>query len=112
MTAREVVDRFGAAWAQHDLETALSMLTDDCLFDATGPSPDGTRFVGRDEIRVAWKPIFDDASSTFDVEQTIDLGDHVVGLWRYSWTDGHVRGVDVFRVRNGLIAEKRSYVKG
>jgi len=25
---------------------------------------------------------------------------------------GHVRGVDVFRIRAGKIAEKRSYVKG
>jgi len=34
----------------------------------------------------------------------------------YSWvkdgTRGHVRGVDVFRVRAGLVAEKLSYVKG
>jgi ketosteroid isomerase-like protein len=112
VNASVIVDRFGAAWAQHDLETALSMLTDDCVFDATGPSPDGTRFVGRDEIRAAWKPIFDDLSSSFAVEQTIDLGDYVVGLWRYSWSDGHIRGVDIFRVRDGLIAEKLSYVKG
>jgi hypothetical protein len=32
--------------------------------------------------------------------------------WRYAWGDGHVRGVDVFRVRGGLVAEKLSYVKG
>jgi hypothetical protein len=37
--------------------------------------------------------------------------------WRYSWVDaageeGHVRGVDIFQVKNGLITEKLSYVKG
>jgi hypothetical protein len=37
--------------------------------------------------------------------------------WTYSWVDpsgtpGHIRGVDVYRVRDGLIAEKLSYVKG
>ncbi len=26
--------------------------------------------------------------------------------------EGHVRGVDVFRVRDGKVAEKLSYVKG
>jgi hypothetical protein len=36
----------------------------------------------------------------------------VVQLWRYSWADGHVRGVDVIRVRDGKVAEKLSYVKG
>lgn len=112
MNPRQVVDKFGAAWAAHDLDLVLSMLTDDCVFDATGPAPDGTRCVGRDAIRDAWKPIFDDATSTFEVELTIDAGDHVIGLWRYSWTDGHVRGVDVFHVRDGLVAEKLSYVKG
>jgi ketosteroid isomerase-like protein len=112
MHARAVVDTFAAAWAGHDLDTALSMLTDDCVFDATGPPPDGTRCVGRDAIRALWRPIFDDVTSTFEVEATIDAGDHVVGLWRYSWADGHIRGVDVFHVRDGLIAEKLSYVKG
>ena len=38
-------------------------------------------------------------------------------LWRYEWVDpqgqeGHIRGVDVYRLRDGLIAEKLSYVKG
>ena len=112
MNGREVVDKFAAAWAAHDLDSALALLTDDCVFDATGPPPDGTRCVGRDAVRAAWKPIFDDVASKFDIEQTIDAGDHVVGLWRYSWTDGHIRGVDVFHVRDGLIAEKLSYVKG
>jgi hypothetical protein len=37
--------------------------------------------------------------------------------WRYNWKDaegkeGHVRGVDIFRVEDGLISEKFSYVKG
>ncbi len=39
-------------------------------------------------------------------------GDRVVQRWRYSWADGHIRGVDVMRVRDGLVAEKLSYVKG
>jgi hypothetical protein len=32
--------------------------------------------------------------------------------WRYDWGDGHVRGVDVIRVRDGQIAESLAYVKG
>jgi len=108
----DVVARFGAAWAAHDLDAALALVTEDCVFDNTDPAPDGTRCVGRDEIRRAWAPIFDDASSLFEPEETFAAGDRVVQLWRYSWSDGHVRGVDVMRVRNGLVAEKLSYVKG
>ena len=39
-------------------------------------------------------------------------GRPVVVRWRYTWGDGHVRGVDVFTVRDGLVAEKLAYVKG
>ena len=107
-----VVETFGAAWAAHDLDTALDNVTEDCVFDATGPAPDGTRHVGRAAVRRAWEPIFDDGTSRFEAEETFAAGDRVVQLWRYTWDTGHVRGVDVFRVRDGKVAEKLSYVKG
>ena len=112
MDPLEVVEKFGLAWADHDLDSALSMITDDCVFDSTGPVPDGARHEGRDAIRRAWQPIFDDATSQFDAEDTFAAGDRVVQLWRYTWADGHIRGVDVFRVRDAKVAEKFSYVKG
>jgi ketosteroid isomerase-like protein len=107
-----VVERFGAAWAAHDLDGALSMLTPDCVFDATGPAPDGAAHKGLDEIRAAWQAIFDDVHARFEAEETFAAGDRVVQRWRYVWGDGHVRGVDLFRVRDGKVAEKLSYVKG
>jgi ketosteroid isomerase-like protein len=112
MEPLKLVETFGAAWAQHDLDTAVSLLSDDCVFDATGPAPDGARHVGPSEIRQAWKPIFDDRSSRFEPEETFVSGDRVVQLWLYSWTGGHVRGIDVFKVRDNTITEKLSYVKG
>ena len=112
MEPLEVVEAFGKAWAGHDLEGALAMVTDDCVFDATGPAPDGRRCVGADAIRSAWEPIFDDPSSAFEAEETFQAGDRVVQRWRYSFTGGHVRGVDLFRVHDGKVAEKLSYVKG
>ncbi|MGA8724226.1 MAG: nuclear transport factor 2 family protein [Acidimicrobiales bacterium] len=112
MTTLEVVEAFGTAWSGHDLDGALSYLSDDCVFDATGPAPDGARHVGLDAIRSAWKAIFDDSSSKFEVEETFGSGDRVVQRWRYEWGTGHVRGVDVFKVVDGRISEKLSYVKG
>jgi ketosteroid isomerase-like protein len=107
-----VVEKFGAAWAAHDLDAALALVTEDCVFDATGPAPDGRRHVGREGVRAAWQAIFDDSSSHFAAEDTFSSGDRVVQLWRYSWSGGHVRGVDVLRIRDGKVAEKLSYVKG
>ena len=107
-----VVEAFGGAWADHDLEAALGMITDDCVFDATGPAPDGARYVGVEAIRAVWAPIFSDPSSRFEAEETFQADDRVVQRWRYSFAGGHVRGVDLFRVRGDKVAEKLSYVKG
>jgi ketosteroid isomerase-like protein len=111
-SALEVVTRFGDAWAAHDLEATMALVAPDCLFDATGPAPDGEACVGHEAIRAAWAPIFADTAATFEPEETFAAGDRVVQRWRYDWGDGHVRGVDVFAVADGLVTEKRSYVKG
>lgn len=112
MDELQIVLQFGRAWGDHDLDAALSYLSDDCVFDATGPAPDGERHIGRETIRQAWAPIFEDPSARFEPEETFSAGDRVVQLWRYSWSGGHVRGVDVFKVGSGRITEKLSYVKG
>jgi len=112
MDPLKVVEAFGEAWAAHDLDAALKLTTDDCLFDNTDPAPDGTSYVGHDAIRKAWQPIFDDPDAHFDTEEAFAAGDRVVQRWRYTWNGGHVRGVDVFRVRGNKVAEKLSYVKG
>jgi ketosteroid isomerase-like protein len=106
-----IVRRFNAAWAAHDLAAAMALTSDDCVFESTAP-PDGQRYAVQDEIRAAWRPIFDDLASTFTVEETIEAGQRVVQRWRYDWTGGHVRGVDIFTVIDGQITEKAAYVKG
>lgn len=107
-----LVEAFGAAWADHDLDRAVSFLSHDCVFEATGPAPDGTRHVGHDDIRQAWKAIFDDPASNFEPEETFAAGNRIVQRWRYSWADGHIRGIDLFKVSGDTITEKLSYVKG
>jgi ketosteroid isomerase-like protein len=112
MDSLPIVEAFGVAWGAHDLDATLALVTDDCVFESTEPAPDGTRYEGRDSIREAWRPIFDDVHAVFDAEETFAMGERVVQRWRYSWVDGHIRGVDLFRVRDGLVSEKLSYVKG
>jgi hypothetical protein len=112
MSPLDVVEAFGRAWEAHDLETAMAFVSQDCVFDATGPAPDGARFVGPDQVRGAWKAIFQDPSSHFETEETFSTGARVVQRWRYEWDGGHIRGVDLFKVQDGLITEKLSYVKG
>jgi hypothetical protein len=108
----DVVDRYNAAWNDHDLDAALALSSEDCVFESTSPGPDGERHVGHAAIRAAWKPIFDDHGSHFTVEESFSAGNHVVQRWRYDWDGGHVRGVDVIAVRDGQVTEKLAYVKG
>jgi ketosteroid isomerase-like protein len=107
-----LLTEFGRAWNDHDLDAALALTTDDIAFESTGPAPDGVRSEGRAAVREAWEPIFADPSSHFDSEELIIDGDRVAQCWTYRWDGGHVRGIDVFRVRDGKVAEKLSYVKG
>ena len=109
---RSLVDEFNAAWGNHDLDAAIALITDDCLFDATGPAPDGAAHKGRDAVRAAWAPIFADAAAHFTTEDAFVADDRLVQTWRYDFEGGHIRGVDVIEVRDGAISAKRSYVKG
>ena len=106
------VERFAAAFDAKDVDAIMAAMTPDCVFEDTAP-PDGTRHVGTDAVRAAWTKLFATSpEGTFTTEEVIDARERVVTRWRYSFDGGHVRGVDIFTVRDGLVAEKRSYVKG
>ncbi len=113
-----LLDRFNDAFNRHDIDAIMSMMTDDCVFDNTFPAPDGTRYEGQAEVRRLWEEFFRSSpNAQFELEDIHVNGDRGVQLWTYRWADaegvaGHVRGVDVFRFRDGKIAEKLSYVKG
>lgn len=111
------VARFNAAFDRHDVDAVMAVMTDDCLFETTSP-PDGERHMGQAAVRACWEAFFSASpDAAFEAEETVVADDRAVMRWRYRWTApdgtvGHVRGVDLFRVRDGKIAEKRSYVKG
>ncbi|HEX6539488.1 MAG TPA: nuclear transport factor 2 family protein [Candidatus Dormibacteraeota bacterium] len=111
------VARFSEAFDRGDIDAIMSHMTDDCLFESTAPPPDGERRSGQAAVRAFWERFFaETASPRFETEEIFAAGDRVTATWRFTWgpggTGGHVRGVDVIRVRDGRVAEKLSYVKG
>jgi ketosteroid isomerase-like protein len=47
----ERLREFAAAWARHDVETLMTFLTDDCVYEASvGPEP-GRTYAGREAVR-------------------------------------------------------------
>ena len=111
-TPAETVRLFDEAFNRHDLAALGDLSTDDCVFEDTTP-PDGRRLTGRKAVLEAWDEVIAGASDvSFDIEEMVTAGDRVFVLWRYDWGDGHVRGVDVMRVRGDRVAESFAYVKG
>ena len=117
--AHDVVRRFGAAWEAWDLDAIMALMADDAVFESTGPAPDGRRVEGAAAIRAEWEAMFrgDAGRRRSPSRRRSSSGDRATARWVFSWTNddgsaGHVRGADVIRVRDGLVAEKLSYVKG
>lgn len=113
----EAVERFNTAFNAHDVDATMAAMTDDCVFESTSP-PGGIRYEGAEAVRKVWEDFFAGTpSAIFHAEEVIATGDRGVVRWRYEWQEadgstGHVRGVDVIRVRDGKIAEKFAYAKG
>ncbi len=113
-----LIRRFNDALNRRDADAMMADMTDDCVFENTDPPPDGARYEGQSAVRAFWEDFFrGSAQAHIDMEDIFVADDRCVMLWVYRWIDtggksGRVRGVDVYRVREGKIAEKLSYVKG
>lgn len=113
-----VLAGFSAAFGSGDVDAIMARMTDDCVFESTGPAPDGQRHDGQDAVRAVWEKLFDETRDPKFIDEDAFLsGDRACVRWRFTWTnedgsEGHVRGVDVIRFRDGLVSEKLSYVKG
>lgn len=117
-SAPRLVLEFNNAFNRHDVDGMMQLMSDDCIFENTSPSPDGTLYLGKVAITDFWQDFFQESPHAhIEIEEIFGLGDRCIMRWRYMWVDkagrpGHVRGVDIFRVKDDVICEKLSYVKG
>jgi len=116
-TTHRAINNFNEAFNRHDADALAAFLTDDTVFEDTSPAPDGRRIDGKAAVVDFWRAWFArNSDAHFDAEDVIVSGDRAVVLWVYrKMRDGqpwHIRGVDIFTVRNGKVAAKLAYVKG
>jgi ketosteroid isomerase-like protein len=113
----QAIRAFDEATRRLDIDGMLAACTDDVVWEGTDP-PDGRRAQGKAAVRAELEQLVRTTSNpSFEIEETVALGDRAFFRWTYRWTNqngqpGHVRGVDLVRVRDGKIAEMLAYVKG
>ena len=114
---RAAIVRFNDAINRRDLTAIASMLTEDTVLENSNPSPDGRSFRGKPEVMAFWEQwLAANPDAHFELEEVIPAGQRCTTRWIYrKMRDGapwHLRGVDVFTLRDGKIAAKLTYVKG
>jgi steroid delta-isomerase-like uncharacterized protein len=121
---QEFIDRYNAAWNAHDVETIVSMHTEDSVFEN---HVTGDVNVGREQIGKAIAGIFSVFPDlSFEGRRTYIREDLVVQEWTARGThEGTMtrsgmevpptgrkveyRGMDVIPIRDGLVARKDVY---
>ena len=113
-----LLERFADAWNRHDLDAVMSMMTDDCVFEASaGPEVNGQRSQGKQSVRAAFAAVFEAfPDAHWGEARHFAAGDRGVSEWTFSGTqkDGKrvvVTGCDLLTFCDGRISVKNSYRK-
>jgi len=115
MTTGEIMARFNAAFLNHDPALLEGLVAEDCTIENTVPAPDGARYEGRAACLGLWQQIAAAEGTWFESEGVEVWDDRAILRWRFHWGQGptdQVRGVNLMRVRDGLIVAAEGYVKG
>ena len=112
------VERFMKPWNAHDVEGAMALMTDDCLWEIPrGSEPHGTRFEGSTAVRAAIGAAFKAMPDIRYERVCSSFGPDLVVLELLvtgTLADGRparFHACDVMTVRGGKVAAKRSYRK-
>lgn len=108
----DIMRRFNDVFLCHDPSGLKNLIAEHCVIEKIGPAPDGDRCVGREACVALWEGIATEPGTHFDLEEVFAAGDRATIRWRYWMShDRSVRGVNLMRVRDGLIVEAMGYVK-
>ena len=108
MSLPDLFERYDAAWLHHDLETIVSLHTDDSVFHLhAGDAP----VEGREAIRAAFGEVLRTYTDLRFERRSVRYGDDFI-VFEYVMRTGGVSmdAVDVFTVTDGLVARKETYV--
>ena len=116
-STRDTIASFNDVFNRHDADGMSALLTEDTVFEDTSPAPDGRRIEGKAAVVEFWRGWFArNSDAHFEAEEMIVSGNGATVPWVYrkmrNGQPWHLRGVDIFTVRDGRVAAKLAYVKG
>lgn len=110
------ITRFENRFNSRDFDGIMADMTDDCVFEHIGAEGHSFgRHQGQKAVRAVWHALEEVFPGyRFEVDDVFAAGDRGACRWTVRWTqpDGtaaSLRGADIFRFRDGLIAEKITY---
>lgn len=116
-SCRETVVRFSAAWARGDVDSLLSLMSDDPVYKgSTGDGP-GTCYRGREAVRAAFARMVSPSAEAPPRAEMYFFANRALVFWQLDMVgpDGSKRktdGVDVLTfTSDGRIAVKDAYRK-
>jgi steroid delta-isomerase-like uncharacterized protein len=114
----EFLEAFADAWNRHDVDSLMSFMAEDCVFESSGgPDVCGTRYEGMEAVRQGYSKAWNDfPNAQWNNARHFVQGDRGVSEWIFTGTDAdgrraEVAGCDIFTFRNGKILVKNSYRK-
>ncbi len=114
----DMLQKFADAFNAHDVETLMTFMTEDCIFEISyGPDVCGQRFEGDDAVRQAFASVWEKYPDAQWRRPThFVAGNRGVSEWTFTGTDKdgtsvEVNGCDIFAFRDGKIRVKDSYRK-
>jgi steroid delta-isomerase-like uncharacterized protein len=109
---------FAEAWNRHDLDALMSMMTVDCVFEASaGDDVEGARHQGQEAVRAAFAAVFEQyPDAHWGGARHFVMANRGVSEWTFTGTSSNgkrveVKGCDLFTLENGKIAVKNSFRK-
>ena len=109
-TNKAIIDRVNAAFASSNMEAFYALCADHVVWTMVGDRS----VKGKSAIR-EWMSTMDPGAPAFTVDQMIAEGDSVAAHGKMTMKDkdgalGHFQFCDIYRLRQGLVVELRSFV--
>jgi ketosteroid isomerase-like protein len=112
-----LVKRFEESFNRHDPDALMADMTEDCVFEHVAPEGKSFgRHEGQEAVRAVWASLPNAwPGYRFETEDMFAAEDRCAYRFIIRWNppeggQASVRGVDIFTIRGGKIAEKYTYM--